>query len=185
MDADSFVSRLRAAAPAPALLRERGLSRPEIEFILASFVVRPKEAGPAARAADPLLDLVSRYDASGVTIGALHFAAGADVREEGVVVGFVEEEAFEDPLLIEAVQGKIEIREATAIERLIRRCARNGGCFLDATIRAAEHFTERIKDMKLAEDVKVLRAVSEECARFAGGLEFAPFYEGLFKGPIE
>lgn len=179
------MSRLAAAAPEVTLLQRHGLSLEEIKVILASFSVQSKGLEAEERPIDPLLDLVSRYDASGVTIGALHFAPAPEFRAEGVVVGFVEEDAYQDPLLIEPLHGKVEVREATSMGRLIRRCARDGGRFLDAAIHAAEHFTERIKDMKLAEDSKVLRAVSEECARLAGGLEFVPFYEDLFKGPRE
>jgi hypothetical protein len=121
--------------------------------------------------ADPLLDLVTRYDASRVQIGYVRLSDGVTPIESYLRVGEVEA----DPLVIDPATGEVLVLDHAAPWYVMLRAARSGAQFLDALLAVAQ-----FPPAGAASGANEARACAERCTAAAGGTEFRAFWAGLF-----
>lgn len=125
MIADSFVSIVGAAAPSREVLVVEGLDDEEIEDVLAAFVCVPIVPSPT-RQDSPLIDLVTRFDCSRVSVRGFMFVGPGEVRRG--LIGRLEA----DPVRVE---GEAVVFEDHADSQAQSVIARDQGAFLDALAR--------------------------------------------------
>jgi hypothetical protein len=175
MNADEFVDRLRAAAPATERLQSVGFSLQDAAEFRLSFVCTPRPIPAPDKQADPFLDLLLRYDLRKVEIGMVTFA-GALTPDGGTVrVGTVEA----DPLIQDRHSGEVRVTEGSPKGRVLWRCARDGGKLLDALAIAAEFLGHCAIDVAVSDNGKLRLTKAEECSRAAGGTAYLDFYRML------
>jgi hypothetical protein len=177
MTADEFVDRLRRAAPSAEQLQNLGFSPQEAAEFWLSFVCvpRPTRAGGSQAQADPLLDLLSRYDLGKVEIGMITFASDLGRDSDVWRVGTVEV----DPLVQDRLTGEVRVTEGSPRGRVLWRCAQDGGGFLDALAPAAAFLGQCAHDSAVSENAALRRSKAQECSVAAGGSDYLDFYRML------
>lgn len=175
MTADDFVRELRTAAPSAEEFQRAGLSLREAEDLRLSYVCVPKSTPAGERQADPLLDLLARYDLAKVEIGMVTFTSDVGTDPDVWRVGKVEM----DPLVKDRRTGEVRVNEGSPRGRVLWRCARDGGRFLDALLPAAIFLGQCAYDSTVSENDGLHQAKAQECALAAGGTEYLDFYRML------
>jgi hypothetical protein len=139
-----------------------------IDNLLNSYKFKPKSSDGAA---DSVLDLVNRFDGSGVEIGMLSFSKKTD--EDAAYFYFGNFEV--DDMVIEKKSGQVLLKE-NGKNHILYACASSGSAFLDAVYAAASFLAA----VPLGEDVSEqpdVCNVSAKCAAHAGGEAYSAFYK--------
>jgi hypothetical protein len=175
MTSDDFVRQLGAAAPRSDQLQQAGLSPRETEEFRLSYFCVPRATRLGGHEADPVLDLLSRYDLGKVEIGMVTFTSEIGNDSEVWLLGKVEV----DPLVEERRTGEVRVNEGSPRGRVLWRCARDGGRFLDALLPAAFFLGQCAYDSGVSENDSLRQGKARECALAAGGNDYLDFYRML------
>jgi hypothetical protein len=146
-----------------------------VDNLLNSYKFKPKSGDALA---DPVLDLVNRFDGSGVEIGMLSFAK--KTKEDAAYIYFGNFEV--DEMVIEKKSGQVVMKE-NGKNHILYACASSGSAFLDAVYAAASFLAA----VPLGEDVSEhpdVCKVSATCSTQAGGEAYSAFYK-MFIGCYE
>lgn len=170
MEADQFVEALWACAPDIEQLKATGIPSEVAQRFRDAHLCRKKTE--AVRYCDPLLDLISRYDASTVEIGMILLGSSVVKTDRNWQVGEVEA----DPLVIDKATEEVQVEELYTNGHILSRCAESGGKFLDALLLAAsfQRYNRGPGDQDRAYEE------AESCALAAGGEVYRRFYLHLF-----
>ncbi|WP_254512204.1 hypothetical protein [Anatilimnocola floriformis] len=169
MDADEFVTRLRAAMPSGEELEEYGLDEEEIRDIQATFIVKKNDTGQAWKGGCEVERLIREYDCSQLEIGGLRFAGVASEYPTG---GQILGDFDNNPLVLNAA-GEVIVCERVAPASVFMKCAVDCDRFLDALA----NFVCIRKD-KSNWKGRATEAATR-CAQLAGGNDCLKFYQVL------
>ena len=174
MNANQFAEALPQNAPPTDELKRRGISAAASEGLRKSFFPQLKSSMGALHS-DPVVDFVTRYDASSIEIGMIRF--GKLGEEAGGKLSFGKAEA--DTLLINVNTGEIEVEELGSGGHVLFLCARDGASFFDALLPAARFLGACLWNEDLAYNQAAARSIAEECTRLAGGERYSTFFSTL------
>ncbi|MCY2987563.1 MAG: hypothetical protein NTY19_06830 [Planctomycetota bacterium] len=162
MDADQFAARLRDLAPPLDHLQEQGFTVAEAIGIRRGFecILRTEVSGPVHR--DPIVDLLSRYDATGLEIGLIAFASHVEDRGNKLYFG----EAESDYLVIDKATGRVQVLDHAKPDHVICECAETSERFFDALIAGLD--VASLGDRSLG-----------QCVNLAGGQRYRAFYADI------
>ena len=172
MNASEFLLVLSGCAPSIENLSRFGYPPGIVAEFHGSYFAKSR-AGQEAIADDPLLDLVTRYDASSITIGMVKFSARPFESEIGWIVGNDEAEL----ILIERESGEVQVRETGKEWYVASRCAATSAKFLDSMALVACFSARCLVDPELDADNEGKRHRAAKCAALAGGEQYLAFYE--------
>ena len=171
MDADTFVRRLAAWAPSI----DDGLPGEDLRRTHSSveeYVCRKRVGMDNPVDANPIIDLVLRYDLGSVEIGLISFRNSIEDISGKLWFGTAEA----DLLVVDQKSSRIQLLDHAALPFVICDCASNGSHFLDALIAGIE-MGQEIDPFEEDSPPGVLRSL--QCARIAGSDKFRPFYRGI------
>jgi hypothetical protein len=174
MDALSFRNALQEAKPAAESLAGIGLDGDEAAEITASFDVRERATEQANSLPDSALhDLFARYDASSAEVGMVRFLDVPERASYGYTIGEVEA----DYLTLEARSGEVTVRDVTAPDHTIWKCAQDGASLLAALAEAAKYLGACIAVDQSGSELQ--RQTLDRCILLAGGPAYGDFYRML------
>ena len=168
MTADEFVKALIDCAPSTQELQELGFEGGFLERWRNSYL--PQLRIPSSPNANPVFDLVQRYDASVIEFTSVYF--GETIEEFYHGLGFGWEEA--DPLVVSRETGEIIVEELGTKGFILWHCAKDASSFLDALAYFACATRLGIDKVQHESD-----AIASECGKRAGGEEYAEFFHYL------
>ncbi len=133
-------------------------------------------------AANPLLDLLTRYDGTHVEIGMIRFSKPSAHSDNKWVIG--KDEA--DLLILDLNTQRIFVEEVGTDGYVLSQCAENADRFLTAILPAACFLARCTCEDGLYEDQDAARSQAQDCAEKAGGPEYFNFYATLvgYEGDI-
>ncbi|WP_442510519.1 hypothetical protein SH528x_002144 [Novipirellula sp. SH528] len=164
MTADEFVDSLAALCPTEAELQSHGLNENDIQDIKSAFMCVPRrDPSEALRTANPVFDLLNRYDCTSVQLPNFRFSDCPQQTANGVLIGWWEA----DPVLLDS--GSIACYDHAAPDYVISTCAKDCSRFLAALIHHAARY--RSPEWRERRD-----ELGRECASVAGDPSSWQFY---------
>ena len=155
--------------------KEVNLSDDFIAQIIESFnpAIKNKQ-GLLQNKEDEVINLISNYDLTHTTIGMIIFFDAPVVSTNRVYFG-----KFEiDWLFVDLYAGEIKCCEEKS-DRVLYRCAKNGGTFLAAIFEAACFLEKRSVNEELYNNEDIAVDVAKHCSTIAGGALYLDFYTVL------
>jgi hypothetical protein len=172
MTAAEFVKRLAECAPSIEDLAREGYPPTIVSEFHDIFFAGPKPRRTESME-DPLLELVTNYDVSSLTIGMVKFRPAEFDPQLGWIVG--KDEA--DPIVIDRATGEVQLRELGKEWFVIAPCATDSSHFLDAMAAVACFMSRNMLDSTLDDDNEEKHRLADLCAQLAGAPKYLSFYE--------
>lgn len=169
-----FIEQL-AGIPLPdEAYKQVGLSSKYIKDIKKNYIplnkkVTNKKDVPPDNA---ILSLMAAYDMSKVSIGMVEFNKKIEHDDDLIIFGKFEV----DRMAIDRVTGEVLVLDETS-DKIMWRCAQNGGAFLEALIYIGKFLEKRVVDDNLYEDEKANLKIAKTCSEIAGGVKYLKFFK--------
>lgn len=172
-----FVEKLKSLAPSRDSFKQKNLPDDFIENLLDKYNCKERHRRKKrVFSVNELLNLLSNYDCSKVSIGIIDFLP--EVIEMPGYYYFANAE--QDIIVVDKVTLGVNVVDPTEPSHIIWKCASNGGVFLEALLLCAEFFTARVKDYSLLSNDDYTLKIANECSEIVGGPEYLKFYKMLF-----
>jgi hypothetical protein len=172
-----FAERLRSLAPTRDFFRQKRLPDDFTEDFLDGYNCKDRDCRKkGVYFANELLNLISNYDCSKVSIGIIDFLPEIIERPDHYYFGNAEQ----DIIVVDKVTLGVNVVDPAEPSHIIWKCASNGELFLEALLLCAEFFTARVKDYSLLSNDDYTLKIANECGEIAGGEEYTRFYKMLF-----
>jgi len=173
MDAIAFAKVLAQARPSSAVLSSLGIGGEGAASFQAAFELPRRIKRHDYGLPDATLnELYSDFDPSRVEVGPVRFEPAPRQVHDGWIVGDVSG----DYLVLQALDGELNVRDIHQPSHLMERCAASGAMFLDGLSLAVEYFAGRLVD-RISDEAA--GAYAAECGRLSGGQQYQDFYEML------
>lgn len=173
MDSEKFAVDLAQLAPSLEELKSLGLNKRESEDFRRNYQCIARKSPLAIDGSDNLLLLLRGWDASNIQIGTVGFLKVPLKKGDGLVVGDYEG----SPILMDA-DGEVYVENVDSRHSVLH-AARDGTCFLDALMLAAQFFDKCRRGTTKIGDDRAAEEAAKECAVAAGGKKYFRFYRKL------
>lgn len=167
MNADEFAKRLSACAMTVEELLAEGCSEHEARTLRSEVEAQPREGAQVPIDANPIFDLIARYDLRYVQVGVVRFSPALARMNHSTAFG----DAAGDLLVVDDETGRVQLLDHGNSDYLICECALDSSRFLDALIAGMQVPTSPFRG---DEDCPL-----EECIHAAGGEDFRAFYSQI------
>jgi hypothetical protein len=175
MDANTFVTSLRAIAPTKDQLKRFDITEEFANNFIKRYDCITKSSKDITFTSDVLLLLLQKYDCSNVEIAIVSLLPEAIEEMDYYQIGYAEQ----DTLVINKISLEVEVRDHDALHHVIWRCALNSSHFLESLLYCAACLTERLKNSFAEESPSVVSNHIEVCTAKAGGSDYMEFYKML------
>lgn len=175
MSEQRFIEQLKLITPTAEDLKRKGLPEELVDIVLEASACQPKTVEfPSILVQESVLRLLEAYDCTSLRIGLVRLTDCVSF------VNFYQIGSVDaDPLVLDKVTRKIEVRDYTNPSYVIWLCAHNGDNFLDALLICANAFFQIVLDKE--NNNEIFRAKNARlAAQKAGGDDCLLFYEMLF-----
>ncbi|WP_199118230.1 hypothetical protein [Pedobacter sp. ASV28] len=173
MDAERFVKELKVISPDRGMFSNMDLGNDYIDSVIAGF--NPEKIHSDSTFSDPLLKLVTQYNANVIHVGMIEFSDEVRETDRYYIIGEFEV----DWLTIDKLSGCVKIVEKHNYHEMWE-CAIDSSRFLEAMIEACKFLLKSSTDDNLYENKQAHDAVAEVCSSLAGGERFLDFYKMFF-----
>lgn len=187
MTADEFVAATEALPPDRETFRAQLVkefaavdsalesSADVVNVFLRMFHFPMRQDGAVARFADPLVDLITRYDMTGFDSCGIRFNEAPEWADDVIVIGIETEES----LVVDRASGEVQVIELHS-RTLPARCAKDSARFFDALLPLVALGKRKIAyGIDIHDGTHGPEAVAR-CTELAGGVRYQTFYRGVF-----
>ncbi len=172
MNADEFVQRLKALAPAKSVLLGCDYSDDEALAFIESFVCKARaEPLSIESKGDSMLELLMKWDLSAVEIGPISFHSEPEAFDNHLEIGTVEGER----LVFRPDTKDYVLLDSQNLQHVMCKAASNGDSLLDGFIEVANYYSKTAVEEIDIDDTSVGAEFKNKCVQAFGGIEYEPF----------
>jgi hypothetical protein len=170
MTADDFVTKLKQYMPSESSLIEQGIT--DVYRIQKTYICVPKTN--SIPNANPVLDLLQRYDASTVEVGMFQFIF--EPIDKGDKWQIANDEA--DLVVLDKLTGQVRVEELGSNGHVLSNCAHDGEKLLLALVEVKEAY-RKLGELGYPDDTVLRQNLATPCGLAAGGDLYERYYQYL------